>query len=128
MHVKKIEGLAGQALIALFHQARHEDYAAIDEDVTRLAQVVRHETSGQERLACTCLIRRYVNPQASIRYGTAPAPDQVVFDTPDAGLSHRGALGAFEVMPRARPRRSRAAGRSRDRPRDRPAGWGARPP
>ena len=175
MHVEKFEGLADQALIALFHQARQEDYAPIDERVTRLAQVVRRETSAQERLAvkdeldrlqrqyaeitridyfeslekgrlaarlarlrqellagtrfpveiaragidpyrdkrwvtrprphvdrlaCAWLIRRYVNPRAAIRYGAAPAPDEVAFDMPDAEFSHRGVLCTFEVMQR----------------------------
>ena len=45
--------------------------------------------------------RRYVNPQAAIRYGATPVQDEVAFDMPDAEFSHRGELRTFEVMQRA---------------------------
>jgi len=51
-----------------------------------------------DRLACAWLIRHYVNPQAHIRYGMPPTPDEIVFDMPDAEFSHRGELCTFEVM------------------------------
>ena len=54
-----------------------------------------------DRLACAWLIRRYVNPQASIRYAHDPGPDEVAFDAPGAEFSHRGELCTLEVMVRA---------------------------
>lgn len=60
-----------------------------------------------DRLACAWLIRRYVNPQAAIRYAANPEPDEVAFDMagadPDrrAEFSHQGDLCTLEVMVRA---------------------------
>jgi hypothetical protein len=51
-----------------------------------------------DRLACAWLIRRYVDPQANIRYGATPAPDEIAFDMPNTEFSHRGDLCTFEVM------------------------------
>ncbi|MCD6286637.1 MAG: chromate resistance protein, partial [Anaerolineae bacterium] len=51
-----------------------------------------------DRLACAWLIRRYVNPEANIRYGATPAPDEIAFDMPNTEFSHRGDLCTFEVM------------------------------
>jgi len=173
MHVKEFQGLSDQALITLFHQARQENYATIDETLTLLAQGMAQPMDAQElptvkdkldrvqqqyeaiaridyfdspektrlaawlrrlrqtlqnqtrspveiaragieayrdkrwvtrprpyvdRLACAWLIRRYVNPQANIRYGATPAQDEIAFDTPNAQFSHRGDLCTFEVM------------------------------
>jgi hypothetical protein len=54
-----------------------------------------------DRLACAWLIRRYIDPQAVIRYTTAPGPDEVAFDIQDAQFGHRGAYCTFETMLRA---------------------------
>jgi hypothetical protein len=51
-----------------------------------------------DRLACAWLIRRYINPQAVIRYATTAGPDEVSFDMPDAQFGHRGAHCTFETM------------------------------
>lgn len=51
-----------------------------------------------DRLACAWLIRRYINPQASIRYTDTPEPDEVAFDIVDAPFSHQGNLCTFETM------------------------------
>jgi hypothetical protein len=58
-----------------------------------------------DRIACPWLIRRFIDPQAQIRY--VPA-DQVLavaeieaaysFDTPDAEFTHRGDQCTFEVL------------------------------
>lgn len=54
-----------------------------------------------DRLACAWLIRRFVNPQAEIRYSNTPEPEEVGFDAPDAEFQHRGNLCTFENMVRA---------------------------
>lgn len=54
-----------------------------------------------DRLACAWLIRRYLNPEAVIRYSTAPKPGEVGFDMDGAAFSHQGNLCTFEVMVRA---------------------------
>jgi hypothetical protein len=51
-----------------------------------------------DRLACAWLIRRYINPQASIRYAESPDPDEVAFDIVDAPFSHQENLCTFETM------------------------------
>jgi hypothetical protein len=51
-----------------------------------------------DRLACIWLIRRYVNPQAAIRYALVPEPEEVSFDMEGGDFSHRGQLCTFEVL------------------------------
>ncbi len=54
-----------------------------------------------DRLACAWLIRRFINPDAVIRYSTAPLPDEVAFDMSQGPFSHHGNLCTFETMVRA---------------------------
>jgi hypothetical protein len=54
-----------------------------------------------DRLACAWLIRRYIDPQAVIRYTTDPGPDEIAFDTLGAQFGHHGADCSFETMLRA---------------------------
>jgi hypothetical protein len=51
-----------------------------------------------DRLACAWLIRRYINPQAVIRYATVAGAGEVSFDMPDAQFGHLGAHCTFETM------------------------------
>lgn len=51
-----------------------------------------------DRLACAWLIRRYINPQAAIRYAESPDPGEIPFDMVDALFSHQGNLCTFETM------------------------------
>lgn len=51
-----------------------------------------------DRLACAWLIRRYLNPEAVIRYSLTTEPDDVAFDMEGAEFSHQGNLCTFEVM------------------------------
>jgi hypothetical protein len=51
-----------------------------------------------DRLACAWLIRRFINPQAPIRYSLHPAPDEIPFDVPGAAFGHRGNLCTFETL------------------------------
>jgi hypothetical protein len=54
-----------------------------------------------DRLACAWLIRRFINPQAVIRYSFQPEPDEVAFDMKGAKFGHTGHLCTFETMIRA---------------------------
>ncbi len=51
-----------------------------------------------DRLACAWLIRRFINPQAQIRYATTPEPGEVLFDMAEGGFGHQGNLCTFETM------------------------------
>jgi hypothetical protein len=51
-----------------------------------------------DRLACAWLIRRFINPAATIRYANQPAADEIAFDMPDAQFGHQGNLCSFETM------------------------------
>jgi len=51
-----------------------------------------------DRLASVWLIRRFIDPTATIRYGTEPTHDEVSFDMPNATFTHIGAFCTFEVM------------------------------
>jgi hypothetical protein len=54
-----------------------------------------------DRLACVWLIRRFINPNAVIRYAVQPEPDEIPFDMEGALFGHQGNLCTFEVMLRA---------------------------
>ncbi len=54
-----------------------------------------------DRLACIWLIRRFINPNAIIRYALTPEPDEIGFDMNEATFGHQGNLCTFETMVRA---------------------------
>jgi hypothetical protein len=54
-----------------------------------------------DRLSCIWLIRRFINPQAVVRYSATPEPGEVGFDMPRGEFTHRGPLCTFETMVRA---------------------------
>jgi hypothetical protein len=51
-----------------------------------------------DRLACAWLIRRFVDPQAEIRYADKAEEGEVSFDMRNAELGHRGDRCSFETM------------------------------
>jgi hypothetical protein len=51
-----------------------------------------------DRLACAWLIRRFVDPQAEIRYADAPQKDEISFDMRNADFGHRGNRCTFETL------------------------------
>ncbi len=51
-----------------------------------------------DRLACAWLIRRFVDPRASIRYSAHPESGEVAFDMPRAQFGHQGNSCTFETM------------------------------
>jgi hypothetical protein len=54
-----------------------------------------------DRLACSWLIRCFIDPQATIRYTLNPARDEVAFDMAGGAFTHTGSLCTFETMLRA---------------------------
>lgn len=54
-----------------------------------------------DRLACIWLIRRFINPNAEIRYSHTFTSDEVAFEMKDAAFGHCGNLCTFEVMAKA---------------------------
>lgn len=51
-----------------------------------------------DRLSCAWLIRRFIDPGASIRYSDQPEPSEVTFDMERAQFGHQGNLCSFETM------------------------------
>jgi hypothetical protein len=51
-----------------------------------------------DRLACAWLIRRFLDPDAAIRYAETPRPREVPFDMPGVELGHQGNRCSFETM------------------------------
>jgi hypothetical protein len=54
-----------------------------------------------DRLACIWLIRRFIDPQAEIRYAKTAAANEVPFDMGQGDFQHQGNLCTFDVMVRA---------------------------
>jgi hypothetical protein len=54
-----------------------------------------------DRLACIWLIRRFINPYATIRYASSPEAGEVAFDMSHGEFGHRGNLCTFETMLKA---------------------------
>jgi hypothetical protein len=54
-----------------------------------------------DRLSCIWLIRRFINPQAEVRYSSMPEPGEVAFDMANGEFTHRDHLCTFETMVRA---------------------------
>jgi hypothetical protein len=54
-----------------------------------------------DRLACIWLIRRFIDPDAIIRYASAPESDEVGFDMAGGMFGHQGQFCTFETMVRA---------------------------
>jgi hypothetical protein len=51
-----------------------------------------------DRLACIWLIRRFIDPSASIRFGDSAQEDDITFDMRDATFGHQGTRCSFETM------------------------------
>jgi hypothetical protein len=51
-----------------------------------------------DRLASAWLIRRFIDPQAALRYSHQPEPGQVSFDMSEADFGHSGSLCTFETL------------------------------
>jgi len=51
-----------------------------------------------DRLACLWLIRRFIDPEARVRYSDTPADNEVPFDMNEGTFHHVGNRCTFEVM------------------------------
>jgi hypothetical protein len=51
-----------------------------------------------DRLACAWLIRRFINPDAIIRYASKPDSTEIAFDMDGGQFEHQGNLCTFETM------------------------------
>jgi hypothetical protein len=51
-----------------------------------------------DRLACAWLIRRFIDPGATIRYADTPAAGEIALDMGEAEFGHVGNLCTFETM------------------------------
>jgi hypothetical protein len=51
-----------------------------------------------DRLACVWLIRRFIDPEAKVRYANRPRPREVRFDMPGAEFGHGGGRCSFETL------------------------------
>jgi hypothetical protein len=92
-------GRLAQALSAGDGAAAPAAPAAIE--AYREARWVTRPRPHVDRLSCIWLIRRYINPQAVVRYSPTPEPGEVGFDMPQGEFTHRGHLCTFETMVRA---------------------------
>jgi hypothetical protein len=70
-------------------------------EIYREARWVTRPRPHVDRLSCIWLIRRFINPQAVVRYSPTPEPGEVGFDMPHGEFTHRGHLCTFETMVRA---------------------------
>ncbi len=98
---------------ALLARLTHLRQATLPEPLTPVAVPARYIADYRDarwvtrpmpyvdRAACAWLIRRFINPDATIRYATEPAADETPFDMADAEFSHQGDLCTFEVLLRA---------------------------
>ncbi len=51
-----------------------------------------------DRLACAWLIRKFIDPEASIRYSHAPETKEIPFDVKGCLFGHQGNLVSFETL------------------------------
>ncbi len=51
-----------------------------------------------DRLACIWLIRRFIDPSASVRYTEHPKTGEIAFDMDEGEFGHRGNLCTFEMI------------------------------
>ncbi len=51
-----------------------------------------------DRLACAWLIRKFIDPEASIRYSHTPEPHEIPFDLKGCLFGHQGNLVSFETL------------------------------
>ncbi|MBD1915866.1 chromate resistance protein [Phormidium sp. FACHB-322] len=64
----------------------------------RQAHWVTRPRPHVDRLACIWLIRRFIHPEAIIRYDKTAKADEIPFDMHQGDFQHQGNLCTFEVM------------------------------
>lgn len=98
------EGTKLASRLARIEQALHpKESSAKNLAVATIAQYqdkqwVTRPRPFVDRLACAWLIRRFINPNAVIRYSPQPESDEVAFDMKGSEFGHSGNLCSFETM------------------------------
>jgi hypothetical protein len=101
------EGIDVEAQLARFARALEPEPVSdpfvnsANIDAYKDIQWVTRPRPHVDRLACAWLIRRFINPEAIIRYSPQPEPGEVAFDMRDADFGHIGNLCSFETMIRS---------------------------
>ncbi len=88
--------------------ARIADALSPEDSTARLSRAALEEYRAKrwvtrprphvDRLACIWLIRRFINPDAVIRYALTPGPDEIGFDMNNGHFGHHGNFSTFETM------------------------------
>ncbi|CAN5126912.1 chromate resistance protein [soil metagenome] len=78
--------------------AEREEIAPVDAGAYRGRTWVTRPRPHVDRLACAWLIRRFIDPDAEIRYAEKPDAGQVSFDMRGAEFGHSGPVCTFETM------------------------------
>lgn len=91
------EGPRAAAALARLDEKPEQEVPAADLSRYRGRTWVTRPRPHVDRLASAWLIRRFVDPEAVIRYGQ-PRDGEVSFDMPGAELGHTGNLCTFETM------------------------------
>lgn len=109
--VDYFQAAVGTAVAARINQLGQQLISADTENMPQITPAVVDQYQQRQwitrprphvdRLACIWLIRRYIDPEAVIRYALAPEPGEVAFDIDNGAFTHQGNLCTFEVMIRA---------------------------
>lgn len=75
-----------------------EEIPAVSREDYRGRRWVTRPRPHVDRLACAWLIRRFLDPEAEIRYADSPEPGEVSFDMRRADFGHVGNRCSFETM------------------------------
>jgi hypothetical protein len=81
-----------------FHQPNPSDLSSVTIAEYRDRRWVTRPRPFIDRLACAWLIRKFINPNAIIRYSLQPESDEVAFDMKEAEFGHQSNLCSFETM------------------------------
>jgi hypothetical protein len=98
------ERVAAHAMVARLEEALGRREPAVGEipaasrERYRGRRWVTRPRPHVDRLACAWLIRRFLDPEAVIRYAEDPEPDEVAFDMRRAEFGHVGNRCSFETM------------------------------
>lgn len=78
--------------------ARAKDMPSVAIEEYRGKRWVTRPRPYVDRQACAWLIRRFIDPEAVIRYSEQPRPDEIAFDMEQGQFGHQGNLCTFETM------------------------------
>lgn len=81
-----------------FYKTSPNDLATVTIAEYRNKRWVTRPRPFVDRLGCVWLIRKFIDPDAIIRYSFQPEPAEIAFDMPEAEFGHQGNLCSFETM------------------------------